>query len=142
MACGGARPLGDPFLQPAVRGGDDAHVGFPRLGFAHALVLPLLQDAEQLRLEGGADFRPFVQEKRAPLARRAVVSESATGSMRSKLSCSRWFLLDIPWNSRTWPTVTGTERSWLKSRKEQIPPVGRPVSSLRTAVRDALGTTH
>ena len=61
----GAEPaLLDLLLQDLVAGRDDPDLDLDRLGAAHALELPGLEDAQQLGLEGGRDVAGLVEQQR------------------------------------------------------------------------------
>src|SRR5581483_2643022 len=65
-----AKPSGrDLLLEIAVGGGDDAHVGAPRLVLAEALELLLLEKAQQLGLQRRRQLADLVEEQRAALGR-------------------------------------------------------------------------
>ena len=51
-------------LQVAVRGGDDPDVDLARLRRAEPLDLAVLEDAQELRLEGGVELADLVEEER------------------------------------------------------------------------------
>src|SRR5207248_9272589 len=57
-------PGADLGQEIAVRGGDDANVGLDRVA-AERLVLPFLQDAQELHLDGGGQLADLVEEERA-----------------------------------------------------------------------------
>ena len=50
----------DLFAQVAMGGGEDAHVGGAGDRFPHTLILPLLQDPQQLDLQGGGHIAHLV----------------------------------------------------------------------------------
>ena len=56
-----------PALQVLVGGGHDPHVDGDDAGAAHPHDLPLLEDPQQLHLEGGAHALHLVQKQRAPV---------------------------------------------------------------------------
>ena len=70
-------PGGDCRLQVAVGGGEDANVAGPRLGLAHALVAALLQQPQELGLQGQRQVADFVEEERAPFGRRDLADRVA-----------------------------------------------------------------
>ena len=59
------RPARTSFLEVAVRGGDDAHVGVPRLVLADLLEGAVLHEAQELGLNTGLDLADLVEEQRA-----------------------------------------------------------------------------
>ena len=63
-----AEPSGGDFrLQIAVRGGKDANIAGPGLRVAHALVAALLQQSQQLGLQGQRQIADFIEEERSPV---------------------------------------------------------------------------
>src|SRR5260221_4700110 len=62
---GAEAPLARLLAQVAVGGGDDARPRHAGLRFAHALVLPVLEHAQQLRLQLAGKLADLVQEERA-----------------------------------------------------------------------------
>jgi hypothetical protein len=50
-----------------MRGGDDAHVDFDRLGGANGLYFALVEGTEQLRLGGEWKLTDFIKEKHTPV---------------------------------------------------------------------------
>ena len=54
-------------VEIAIRRRDDAHVGGASAGFPDALELLVLEEPEQLGLDGGRNLTDLVEEKRAPL---------------------------------------------------------------------------
>src|SRR5204863_6608532 len=59
--------LRDRLLEVAIRRRDQACVGLEQRRSPHALVLPLLQHAQQLRLHHRGQLADLVEEQRAPL---------------------------------------------------------------------------
>src|SRR5439155_25744139 len=55
----------DARRQVAVRGGDDAHVGFERAGPSQTLELTLLEDTEKFRLNHRTHLSDLVKEQRS-----------------------------------------------------------------------------
>ena len=52
----------DAFFQPAVGGGDDAHIHFDGAVAADPFEFPFLEDAQQLGLDLGRDLADFVEQ--------------------------------------------------------------------------------
>ena len=60
-------PLGHPLLEVAVGRGDDADVDVQRLGAADPLETPLLERAQDLRLQRQRQLADLVEEQRAAM---------------------------------------------------------------------------
>ena len=58
-------PCRDGCLEVVIGGGNDAHVRLAGPGLAHALVFPLLEQAEQLGLDLERQIADLIEEERA-----------------------------------------------------------------------------
>src|SRR5215470_9343644 len=101
--------LADDVPQVSVGGRDEADVGLERRRSAHALVLTLLKDAQELRLRRGRQLSDLVEKQRAACGELEAAALELVGSREGTPLMAEKFRLDEGLRQRC--AVDGHERA-------------------------------